>query len=355
MRFVVSGGSNSILRRGWVGQFAARVPDIIDINISVGAATSSMGLARTLTAAQLQPGDAFIWEYALNDQNHIDQKGNDPDTLLRHCELALRHAITAGAQPFAIVLTSASHAFGGADQPGSNAAIAYRRDLLALFRHYGVPTYDVMTDVPKRLGRSLAQTDYSDPDHIDPEGPVTADVVNWLAASVRKATGPLPMLKGLRADERHLAICDSAFEGGTRGEFSNALIYLPVWSVAEPPSALRWQNSTGQRVEVQGFIMLAQRESGILRVTVGTDQILVSTSLKSADKTTLVRFLSLSAASGRRFRLDPGEELTLGWHLGPQADVVNDHGFARRVPSAMLRATQTRVSSVLVETWVDQD
>ena len=69
------------MKTGWVSRFRAHAPDLV--NLSVGGTTSITGLFRVMTTPQIGPGDVVVWEYALNEANHI-RRGRPPRLLLEH-------------------------------------------------------------------------------------------------------------------------------------------------------------------------------------------------------------------------------------------------------------------------------
>lgn len=301
-----------------------------------------MGLYRTLTAADLQPGDVFVWDYALNDQHHIDMKGNDPETLLRHCETALRHAGKAGARPLGIGLAPLGHALGG------RPATAYAREVEGLFAALGVPLYRLWCDVAARTGVALTEGDFSDPLHLRPGGRVVCDVAEWLVAEIG---GPGAVWRGgagpRGGDCVHVV---EAFEGGERGRFANRLIDVDVWTVPEAPGALRWTGGMGEPVEVHGLVVLAEAGSGVLRIGIGAEEALLSTAPRITNGVeTLFRFISLQAATGRRFHLMPGETITMGWLGGRPRAAAFDVGFMPRAKPGGAAARATRIAAILVE------
>lgn len=344
MRIVVSGGSNAIIRDGWFTELGLRLPAATLRNVSVGAATSTMGLYRTLTAADLRQGDVLVWEYGLNDQHHIDMKGNDKDTLLRHCDMALRHAEEAGARPLGIALAPVHHALDG------SAVTEYATKLTEVFASRGVPLYRVWSDVAARTGTALSQEDFRDPLHLAPGGRAVKDIAAWLAEEVGRAGRNERHAAGLRAGDSRRIHVVQRFEGGEPGRFTNALIDVAVWSVPDRPGALRWTNDLGERFEVHGVVILAEAGSGALKLTLGPEEVLLSTAPRVTNGVgTLFRFFCLQAATGRRFHLSPGEHLAMEWHAGRQRGIAFDVGFMPRPKPAKGSMRSSRIAAVLLE------
>lgn len=91
----VIGGSNSLLRDGWVDQLVKLAPEFEVVNRSIGAATSLIGIYRILQN-EVPDGATVVWEYALNEHNHF-QSGQSIESLIYHLdwflELCARRSI----------------------------------------------------------------------------------------------------------------------------------------------------------------------------------------------------------------------------------------------------------------------
>lgn len=135
MTIFIVGGSNSLMKDGWVTSLTRLLPSEQITNISIGATHSMTGLFRVMTRSDLQPGDTIVWEYALNEINH-NQRGHRTEDLLRFLEHLLRLCSRRGINFAAAVFTPRQI-------EALPARPAYYDALLQLFAHYGVPSFDV--------------------------------------------------------------------------------------------------------------------------------------------------------------------------------------------------------------------
>jgi hypothetical protein len=242
-------------------------------------------------------------------------------------------------------LAPLGHALGG------GPATDYAREVEGLFAGLGLPFYRLWRDLEARTGLALTAEDFSDPLHLRPGGRVVCDVAEWLVQEIGSVGAVWRDAPGPRAGGR-VHVVDT-FEGGERGRFANRLIDVDVWTVPEAPGALRWTQELDRRVEVHGLVVLAEARSGVLWVRIGAEEVLLSTAPRITNGVeTLFRFISLQAATGRRFHLSPGETMTMGWHEGRPKKAAFDVGFMPRAKPGQAPARQTRIASVLVESTV---
>lgn len=81
----IIGGSNSLITPSWVRQLLhIKDKDLTVHNKSVGAATSLMGIYRILSG-DVPPGATVIWEYAVNEANHV-AAGQSLESILYHLD-----------------------------------------------------------------------------------------------------------------------------------------------------------------------------------------------------------------------------------------------------------------------------
>lgn len=365
MRVVISGGSNSVRKKGWTAELARRLPaGTALVNLSVGASTSTMGAWRLLTAGRLGPGDVLIWEYAVNDRNHIGKAGTTAETLLRHVEHVICAARDAGARVLAVGLVSRVQAARGTDP--------YLVSLNALFEHYSVPFLDASALFTER---PLGQDDFNDPNHVAVGGRVISAVVSWLIERLATpSAGRIATVGPLWRGTRRLVVLDE-FRPDKVENFHNALLELQVRRIAGGKTGLAVTNGTGVRVEVQGLAILAERRGGVLRLTSGGKVWYLATGLGEQEvKDTLLRFLSFEAAGGQPV-LAPGDTMEFKWglprtaalalrlpgRLGQYAALVmtripgtqriyRDIGFSRLIQRHPGPQVGSRIAAVLAET-----
>ncbi len=305
MRVVISGGSNSVRKKGWTADLTRRLPtETPVVNLSVGASTSTMGAWRVMSADVLGPGDVLIWEYAVNDRNHIGKSGATAETLLRHVEHVIRATHDAGARMLAVGLVSQAQAARGPDP--------YLLSLQRLLAHYGVPFFDAGAAV---TGEPLAQRDFDDANHVAVGGRVIAAMIDWVIGRLNlREAGQVALADPLFCGTRRLLVLDQ-FRPDRSESFRNALLDLQVRRIAGGKTGLVVVNGSGMRVEVQGLAVLAERRGGVMQVMAGGWLRHVATGLGEHEtKGTLLRFLSFEAAGGT-IVLDPGETMQMTWGL----------------------------------------
>ncbi len=305
MRVVISGGSNSVRKRGWTADLVRRLPVGTPlVNLSVGASTSTMGAWRVIAAGGLAPGDVLVWEYAVNDRNHISKSGTTTCTLVRHIEHVIRAARDAGARMLAVGLVSQPQAARG-DDP-------YLVSLRKLFVHHGVPFFDASAPLP---GGLLEPDDFDDPNHVAIGGRVIAALLDWLSDLLANpVAGRVTEVSSLHLGERRLVVLDQ-FKPDKVESFRNSLLDLQVRRVPGGKSGLTVVNGTSGPVEVQGLAILAERRGGVLRIFSGGQVLHVATGLGDQEgKGTLLRFLSFEAVGGIP-ELAQGEALQMIWGM----------------------------------------
>jgi hypothetical protein len=365
MRVVISGGSNSVRKKGWTADLTRRLPSgTVVVNLSVGASTSTMGAWRVLSARALGPGDVLVWEYAVNDRNHIGKSATTAETLLRHVEHIICVARDAGARMLSVGLVSRAQAAQGADP--------YLLSLQRLFGHYGIPFFDAGASLP---GGPLGQGDFDDANHVAVGGRVIAAVIDWLIEHLAAPdTGTVAPVEPLFRGPRRLIQLDK-FQPDRVEPFRNALLDLQVRRIAGGKTGLTVTNGAGMQVEVQGLAILAERLGGVLRITTDGQTRYVATGLGEHEaKSTLLRFLSFEAAGGTLV-LNPGQTIQMTWGLprtaalalrlpgrlgqlaaqaanlvplGPK--IHRDIGFSRQIQRNPGAQGGSRISAVLAET-----
>jgi len=256
MTTYICGGSNSVRRGGW--------SDFLDLpvtNLSVGAATSMMGAYRAIFCADLAPGDTVIWEYALNDstQSLGNAPGYRPDDLLTYCEATIRHCAARGVRFIPLILTPRK-------QERKEQTDVYRRKLIRLLRHYGLPFVNVSKTMRRKLNVAVLPDDvYHDNMHYQTNHPV----VKYMARQVRRLceaefapVNPalLPFL--MPVDFRLDVMRD--FAAATPQTFSNQLLSVDVF----PPETLPLQAESAGDRRLVGIFLVTTSEGGWLELKI---------------------------------------------------------------------------------------
>lgn len=234
MTVYISGGSNSIMKGGWTEYFVP--PDGCTVkNISVGASPSIMGYYRLVSDTKLKAGDTFIWEYALNDSNHLNDKTRhyNENLILSFVERIIRHCADHDVHFIAIVLTPK----GCEKVPEMDT---YRRQLLSLFDVYEVSYAEISTEMRAKLQvKTLPDTCFSNPNHFLSHGEVvihTAERATTMAAE--KSSVPLKLPKTVFAQTSRAIRLHTTFETGERATFANSLLNVEGTKLGDTPIKL---------------------------------------------------------------------------------------------------------------------
>ncbi|MBU2957068.1 hypothetical protein Q4511_04960 [Paracoccus sp. 1_MG-2023] len=139
----IIGGSNSLLRDGWAPQFAQLAQDRQVVNLSLGAATSLIGIFRILRD-EVPDGATVIWEYALNEQNHFTG-GQSVESLIHHLHWFLELCARRDISVLPLI-------FWNRDEMSDGSATEYRDALRACLRGRGLKPIDM-----KPMLRQFAQ------------------------------------------------------------------------------------------------------------------------------------------------------------------------------------------------------
>lgn len=132
---VVVGGSNSLMKDGWVDKLRSVHPQPDNVlNLSIGAATSVMGLYRLLTVEKLPEDAVVLWEYALNESNYYTHR-QPLAVLQRHLEWLLEICARRKLPVVPVVLYTKTEAGNGVQNP-------YRRLLADVIERYGLTSLD---------------------------------------------------------------------------------------------------------------------------------------------------------------------------------------------------------------------
>lgn len=144
---------------GWVNLMRRDYDALVQINnLSVGACTSVMGLYRMLVRRQPMPGAPVIWEYGVNEYNHM--AGGQPlASLLYHLEWVLQICIRENRPFVPLLMRNKVQAMAAQDD-------AYVRAVTDLFARYDVLPVDChrLLRIVMRGGRDFEPW-YSDGAH----------------------------------------------------------------------------------------------------------------------------------------------------------------------------------------------
>lgn len=219
MTIFIYGGSNSLRKDGWAPVFAKRLEDETIVNRSIGAATSLMAIFRLLTNAETgpKPGDTLVWEYALNEVNHIRQ-GYDRQTMNRNVERFIRECLRRRVNLVAAIFTPRSEEWADARDPMYD-------DLKSMLKHYEIIDFDVSLAWRKARGAArMAKALYLDNAHYGSDAELLEFIAEGVQSAIRLARVPRDAAPlSIAADSPlvvQLATADSVYK--------NALISVPL-------------------------------------------------------------------------------------------------------------------------------
>lgn len=291
MTIYISGGSNSVMKGGWVSRFAAHYPDVV--NLSIGGAPSVMGAYRTMFCAEMQAGDTLVWEYALNEAHHVRQ-GYDTDYLLRFVEHILIHCRNLGVRFAPVIFTPLKDEMQRAPSP-------YRRGLHALLQAYGLVPFDMSIEYRRALGVEILPRDcFLKPAHYAHGDKILSFIADGAARAVAEARVPAD-IPPLRTGNRRLRLHD----GFATTKFHNSLFDL---SAALPPVS----QSFDQDGELAALIVITTAMASTFRLSLAGQVVEMSATHSRKDfAKPLLRAFSCQRALGRPWQFAAQDTLVL--------------------------------------------
>lgn len=184
---VIIGGSNSLLRGGWVDQLLRLHPQPERVvNLSIGAATTAMGLYRLLACDDLPSNPVIVWEYSLNESNYFENR-LPARVLLYHTRWLLEICARRGYRVLPLLLYNKAEA--QEEEPNK-----YRQMLARALRRYGLNGLDARSFWQRRFPQILPDALYKDQPHYSTE----TEFPKALAQAVlrRAKTAKVPSLAG---------------------------------------------------------------------------------------------------------------------------------------------------------------
>lgn len=295
MTYFIIGGSNSIFKDGWVSLFSEQVSEPC-VNRSVGATTTLTGIYRFMLPDGPATGDCVIWEYALNEINHIG-RGYDPDIVLKNVEHFILLCRQRGCRLVPLIFTPRREENAETRDP-------YYQRLRELFTHYGVAFLDVSDAYRKAFKVDRIPADhFIDNAHYAKTPAMLGFIANGAVALAKAATVPGPA-DPLYTAGRTLALID----GFQEDTFSNSLLTIPV---AKVPSSI--DLTSGGRVIAIYALCFTGFDSGIRMELHDTGdnakKMRFSTTHQDAGRKPLLKAISLEQAGNGDWLFSPGYQL----------------------------------------------
>ncbi|MGR3761905.1 hypothetical protein ACUXV3_17505 [Roseobacteraceae bacterium NS-SX3] len=333
MTIYICGGSNSMSESGWISNFRNMISDQKIENLSVGAAPSHMGVFRCCATADLQPGDTVIWEYGVNDINHIDRGGYTETEIQKPIEWLMDRCCEAGARFAALVFQPLRYEKSGTLSP-------YRKMLHQLFGRRGIVHFDVHDEYIKSNpgAKGIPADLYETGPHYAHDERFMQFIAAGAAGLVSEASTP-----SVRSAATTLQIY-SQFQGGTARLFSNSRVAVNTW---RPEGGVRGHLHADGRIV--GFVIVSTPKGGVLEFCLGGEKTkLVAAHKDKKFKKPLLKFVSLPAVRGEEIHFEAGQEFFFSW--AESADgAFADHGFKKNVGQPALLGREASVVALLTE------
>lgn len=297
MTVYIIGGSNSLEKTGWTSRYKAIEPDVV--NLSIGAATTLIGLFRVMATPDIGPDDVVIWEYALNDANHL-RHGYSPDILLRHLEHFLIHARDRGIAVVPVIFTPQFHE----RKPNRHR---YYGKLQALLNAYGLISFDVSTALRSRLGVETLPTDcYRDALHYAHTAEILSFIAHGVVDAVAQARLPADRPPLRTKGQRMVLVDDFATD-----TFQNSILQLRA---RHAPFS---QDLPGTG-ELTAVIFLTHPTENALQIALAPDDALViSTATRSRKfQRPMLKAAAFEVAREERWTYKPGTVLEITQWIG---------------------------------------
>lgn len=335
MAIFISGGSNSLKEAGWVSKFRnAMGPDADIRNISIGAAPSHMGAFRCLSTVDLRRGDTVIWEYGINDANHIYKKQMDEAEFLRAVEWTIKGCLEKGARFVGLI-------FQPRDVERLEGMSSYRAALRALFDRYGVGYLDVPEVYPGVLGLSRIPAElFRDRMHYDPTNPIVDFIGEEVAKLVRAApdAGPQPV-------ESERLRFYTTFSGGRLSGFANSVLRTLVWA----PGKRGLKGTFVGSGRVVGAVLISTAKGGAMDFETAGQSLRFSAAYREKVFTRpMLKYVSFPSISGRDIRFQAGDAFTLKWATSTEG-MLADEGFKKILKGPALKRRQARLVALMTE------
>lgn len=221
---IVIGGSNSLLKDGWVDHLKQLHPNQV-INLSIGAATTAMGLFRLLTRKDLPERPVIIWEYSLNEANYFAHRQPAP-VLLYHTAWLFELCARRGYPVLPVLLYNRAEAAG-------DERNAYRPLLDELLANYCLTCVDAQELWKVSFSHLEVNQLYKD----NPHYATTTQFLSALACKVldqlHLARVPAPSIEGHKFSGLDLEIVTPEATETKPVSFSNRILDCNIYPLRE--------------------------------------------------------------------------------------------------------------------------
>lgn len=317
MNVLIIGGSNSQMKAGYASLLPELLPVADIANLSVGAAPSHMGVFRLLTFPRLSQVSHVVWEYALNDVNHIKNKGYNENSLLKFAEHTLKICARRRIKLIPVLLTPLS------DEASPYSS--YRSKLHFLFSHYGVEFCDISHLARRKFGTRLVdRTFFKDPNHYDPSGPMPQLIATKVAEMIQSGGGNVQNAAPMFIEKRTVARVTRQFDKPSQEIFQNSLLKYAVFDPADPVTVTF--SSPGV---LTGMVVVAGPGGGAVDVLLNGEVQFTLSMVHDEPKFNkpLLKIIVFGSILNRDLHYREGDRLEIRWSKTPAAAIC-DMGFS---------------------------
>ncbi|WP_282029664.1 hypothetical protein [Paracoccus marcusii] len=215
MKIIAIGGSNTLLKGGYISRLEELMPEATIINRGIGATNCAMGLYRLMTCEGLGPGDIVLWEYALNDR--LD-KLRSKEWHLKVVEHTIRYAADKGAIVLPIILAHLK-------DDRAKAPSEYRLLLHFLAAAYGIRILDIPMVARNRFNVGyLPGSDFRDKSHYQPNGRVVELTAELVAEAIANGLRMARNVRPLYFQRGVIPVVRDSLIGKPKRNFTNKII-----------------------------------------------------------------------------------------------------------------------------------
>nr|WP_204354501.1 SGNH/GDSL hydrolase family protein [Paracoccus saliphilus] len=342
-KILIVGGSNSLRRDGWVSEFSAAYSGKAEIrNLSIGGASTVMGIYRSFFCDSINAGDTVVWEYALNDANFFEIGGCPVDLLLRHVEHLIRRCGQKGARFVPIIMSTLR-------QESRRSLDQYRAQLHFLFAHYGIEYFDVSFEMRRKLAiPALGREYYDDGNHYTLGGDAVAEVGQRLPGMIEnarpidiKTVRPLFVKPGVQV--RLL----NQFQNGEVQQFENSVFKAVAHTPGRQPLVVT-NNEYGSGT-LTGLVVVTTSKGGVIDLQVGDEAFAISlVSDERSFRKPVLKFITLASALGREVELGSGSDVRISWSEA-EPPFHADLGCSKSPQEAEIRNREAAVIGLMCE------
>lgn len=298
MKIIAIGGSNTLMKGGYISELQSLLPETKIINRAIGATNGSMGLYRLMTCDDLSEGDVVIWEYALNNSFGIEVNGEAWH--LRILEHTILYAASKGCTILPVVLAHRNEDRAIRPTP-------YRAMVHHLCASYGITSIDIPTVVRNHFDvSSLPASDWRDGSHYAPGGRVVKLIASQIVDEISAGLRAPRSRRRLYLREGYTPVVRNDFRGTSPRQFSNNILDIKYHDLRDGSVTFNPQVLGGK---ILSAITLISPLAGKCAIETGSKSFKISMTPYLLNETKTLLRANLGAPS-TSFATDPGRTVT---------------------------------------------